>query len=63
MFPPALVVLPREQIDLLLYLVLVLAERLPLALVGGRRLGRVVFLGDALPIRSNLLVVGERRIL
>ena len=43
LLPLALVVLPSEQIDLLLYLVLVLAERLPLALVGGRRLGRVVF--------------------
>ena len=59
----ALVVLSREQIDLLLYLIPVLAERLPLALVSGRRLGHVVFFGNALPIRSNLLVVGEHRIL
>ena len=61
--PVALVVLPREKIDLLLYLVLVLAELLLLALEGGRRLGRIVFFGDALPIRSNLVVVGEHRIL
>ena len=63
LLPLAFVVLSREQIDLLLYLVSLLAELLPSALVGGRRLGRVVFFGNALPIRSNLLVVGEHRIL
>ena len=46
---------------MLLHLIPVLAELLPMVLVGGRRLGLVVAVINALSVCDLLLVVGKHR--